>query len=160
MIKDITRDDFKVQTQAENLSTFNTILNAITFLLIAIALISLVVGGVGVMNIMYVVVTERIGEIGLKKALGARNKDILYEFLMEAVLLTVIGGVIGIIGGSFLSFIIAKIVQNLGMVWKFSVPLYGVLLSTLISTLVGIIFGVFPARNASKLDPIEALNKE
>jgi ABC-type antimicrobial peptide transport system permease subunit len=154
------QDDFKVQTQAESLGTFNNILQAVTFLLIAIATISLVVGGVGVMNIMYVVVTERIGEIGLKKALGATNKDILYEFLFEAVLLTLLGGVFGILGGSFLSFVIAKVAQSFGLTWAFSVPLSGIVISVSISMIIGVVFGVFPARNASKLNPIEALNKE
>jgi len=159
-ITDSSRDDFKVNTQEESLSVFNTILQAITFLLIAIAFISLVVGGVGVMNIMYVVVTERIGEIGLKKALGARNKDILFEFLIEAVLLTLLGGIIGILGGALFAYIISKVAESFGFAWKFIVPVYGVVISLSISMIIGIIFGVFPARNASKLDPIEALNKE
>jgi putative ABC transport system permease protein len=159
-ITDPSRDDFKVNTQEESLGVFNTILEAITFLLIAIASISLIVGGVGVMNIMYVVVTERIGEIGLKKALGARSKDILYEFLIEAILLTIIGGVIGIIGGSFLSFIVSKIAQSTGITWKFVVPISGIIIGVSVSMIIGVVFGVFPARNAAKLNPIEALNKE
>ncbi len=159
-IKNPNQDDFKVQTQAESLNTFNVILKAITFLLIAIASISLIVGGVGVMNIMYVVVTERVGEIGLKKALGAKRRDILYEFMIEAILLTFIGGAIGIIGGLLLGYIISKIAQNMGLAWDFVVPVWGLLISVSISTAIGIIFGVFPARNASNLDPIEALNKE
>ncbi|MFA6999668.1 MAG: ABC transporter permease [Candidatus Paceibacterota bacterium] len=159
-ITDPSRDDFKVNTQTESLSVFNTILQAITFLLIAIASISLIVGGVGVMNIMYVVVTERIGEIGLKKALGARSKDILYEFLIEAVLLTIIGGVIGIIGGSFLSFLVAKYMESTGLTWKFIVPIWGIIVSVSVSMIIGIVFGVFPARNAARLDPIVALNRE
>ena len=159
-ISDPNKDDFMVKTQEQNMETFNTILNATTFLLIAIALISLIVGGVGVMNIMYVIVTERIGEIGLKKALGARNKDILYEFLIEAILLTLLGGVVGIIIGSGLAFIVSKVAQSFNFDWKFIVPLYGIIISVSISMLIGIVFGVFPARNASLLDPIEALNKE
>jgi|APCry1669193181_1035450.scaffolds.fasta_scaffold28441_2 putative ABC transport system permease protein len=159
-INDPSKDDFKVQTQKESLSTFDTILQAVTFLLIAIASISLIVGGVGVMNIMYVVVTERIGEIGLKKALGARGRDILYEFLIEAVLLTIIGGVIGILGGSFLAFIISKVAQSMGLAWKFIVPISGVIISVSVSMIIGIVFGVFPARNAARLDPIVALNRE
>ena len=159
-INDPSKDDFKVQTQKESLSTFDTILQAVTFLLIAIASISLIVGGVGVMNIMYVVVTERIGEIGLKKALGARAKDILYEFLIEAVLLTIIGGIIGILGGSFLAFIISKFAQSMGLAWKFIVPISGVIISVSVSMVIGIVFGVFPARNAARLDPIVALNRE
>ena len=159
-ITDPVRDDFKVQTQDESLSTFDTILQAVTFLLIAIAAISLVVGGVGVMNIMYVVVTERIGEIGLKKALGARNRDILYEFLIESVLLTFIGGVVGILGGASLAFVVSKIAQNFGLTWKFIVPIWSIVLSVSVSLVIGIVFGVLPARNAAKLNPIEALNKE
>lgn len=159
-ITDKSKDDFKVTTQEKSLDTFNTILKAITFLLIAIASISLIVGGVGVMNIMYVVVTERIGEIGLKKALGARNKDILYEFLIEAILLTIVGGVFGIIVGSIFSFAVSKIAQNFGLAWDFIVPIWGVLLSLTVSTVIGVAFGVLPAKNAAKLNPIEALNKE
>lgn len=159
-INDPLKDDFSIKTQAQNMETFNVILDATTFLLIAIALISLIVGGVGVMNIMYVIVTERIGEIGLKKALGARNKDILFEFLIEAIILTLLGGIVGIIGGASLSFAVAKIAESFDFVWKFSVPIYGIILSVSISMLIGIVFGVFPALSASKLDPIEALNKE
>lgn len=159
-ISDPSKDDFKVQTQEESLGTFETILSAITFLLIAIASISLIVGGVGVMNIMYVIVTERIGEIGLKKALGARNKDIMYEFLIESILLTIVGGVVGIIGGAFFSFLISKIAKGAGLEWDFIVPIWGIVLSVSISAIIGIIFGVFPAKNAANLNPIEALNKE
>lgn len=159
-IYDKNKDDFVVKTQEQNMDIFNTILNAVTYLLIAIALISLIVGGVGVMNIMYVVVTERIGEIGLKKALGARDKDILYEFLLEAILLTLFGGIVGIFGGAGGAFIVAKVAQSYNFDWPFSVPIYGIILAISTSMIIGIIFGVFPARNASKLDPIQALNKE
>ena len=159
-ISDPSKDDFIVQTQKESLSTFDTILKAITFLLIAIASISLIVGGVGVMNIMYVIVTERIGEIGLKKALGARNSDILYEFLLEAILLTIIGGVFGIIGGALGVFAISKIAQGYGLAWDFAIPIWGVILAVSVSAIIGVVFGVFPAQNAAKLNPIEALNKE
>lgn len=159
-ITDKAKDDFTVLTQAQTMEMFNIILSAVTFLLIAIALISLAVGGVGVMNIMYVIVTERIGEIGLKKALGARNKDILYEFLIEAVILTLIGGIFGILGGAIFAYFIAKIAQSFNFIWKFSVPLFGIFLSVSISMFIGVVFGVFPARSASKLNPIEALNKE
>jgi putative ABC transport system permease protein len=159
-ISDPSRDDFVITTQEETMEIFNTIFQVITFLLIAIASISLLVGGVGVMNIMYVAVTERVGEVGLKKALGARNKDILYEFLIESIILTLFGGIIGIIFGSILSFIVSKVAQNFGLVWKFIVPFGGVLIAIFVSMIIGIIFGVFPARNAAKLNPIEALNKE
>lgn len=159
-IYDKAKDDFLVNTQEENLSTFNTILSATTLLLIAIAAISLIVGGVGVMNIMYVAVTERTAEVGLKKALGARNRDILYEFLTETILLTLLGGAIGIIIGSLFSFIIAKVAQSFGFAWAFSVPFSGVVAGFLVALVIGLVFGVLPARNAAKLDPIVALRYE
>lgn len=159
-IKDPNKDDFAVNTQASNLSTFNTILNGVTFLLIAVAAISLLVGGVGIMNIMYVVVTERISEIGLKKSLGAKNSDILYEFLIEAILLTVVGGVLGILLGAAVSFGVALIARSFGFEWAYSVPISGIVLGVGVSSGIGLIFGVFPARSASKMNPIDALRYE
>ncbi len=154
------KDDFIVQTQAEALDTFNTIFDGITYLLIAIAAISLLVGGVGIMNIMYVVVTERTAEIGLKKALGAKEKDILSEFLIEAVLVTLVGGVIGIIFGASLGYVVSLVAQSANLAWGFSVPLYSIALGFGVSAIIGISFGVFPARSAAKMDPIEALRYE
>ncbi len=159
-ITDPVKDDFVVTTQAQVMDIFNTIFNSITILLIAIAAISLVVGGVGIMNIMYVVVTERTGEIGLKKALGAKNYNILQEFLIEAVLVTLFGGAIGIIFGSLLSWILTLVAINSGLAWTFTVPLYAIGIGFGVSALIGIGFGVLPALNAAKLDPIEALNHE
>lgn len=159
-ITDPAKDDFIVQSQTQALDTFNTIFNGITYLLIAIAAISLIVGGVGIMNIMYVVVTERTAEIGLKKALGARESDILNEFLLEAVLVTILGGIIGIGLGSFLGFIISLIAKGANLAWTFSVPLYAIVLGFGVSAIIGISFGVFPARSAAKMDPIEALRYE
>ncbi len=159
-ITDPKKDDFTVQTQAEALATFNTIFSGITYLLIAIAAISLIVGGVGIMNIMYVVVTERTSEIGLKKALGARESDILNEFLLESILVTVFGGIIGILFGSFLGFIISLVAKSFNLAWSFSVPISGVFLAFGVSAAIGIFFGVFPARSAAKMDPIEALRYE
>jgi putative ABC transport system permease protein len=154
------KDDFTVETQAQALETFNTIFSGITYLLIAIAAISLIVGGVGIMNIMYVVVTERTAEIGLKKAIGAKESDILKEFLLEAVLVTVFGGVIGIAFGSLLGFLISVIAQSFHLAWSFSVPFYGIVLAFGVSGAIGIFFGVFPARSAARMDPIEALRYE
>lgn len=159
-IDDPTKDDFKVATQEENLGTFNTILSATQFLLLSIAMISLIVGGVGVMNIMYVVVSERTSEIGLKKALGAKNRDILREFLIEAVVLTVFGGILGVLLGAFLSYGIALAARAFGFAWAFRIPMLGVVISLAVSATIGLVFGVFPAKNASKLDPIEALRVE
>jgi len=159
-ITDPAKDDFMVTTQAAGLETFGTILSAISFLLIAVAAISLIVGGVGIMNIMYVVVTERTSEIGLKKALGAKNKDILNEFLLESIVITVVGGVFGILLGAGMAFLVAIVAQSQNFDWKFSVPLISIVLGLGVSGGIGIIFGVFPARRASKMDPIEALRYE
>ncbi len=154
------KDDFTVTTQAQALDTFNTIFNGITILLIAIASISLVVGGVGIMNIMYVVVTERTAEIGLKKAVGATNADILKEFLIESILVTVLGGILGILLGAVLSWFVAIIATANGLTWAFTVPLYAIIIAVGVSAGIGISFGVLPARSAAKLDPIEALRYE
>lgn len=159
-IKDPDKDDFLVQTQADALNTFNTIFNGITILLIAIAAISLVVGGVGIMNIMYVVVTERTSEIGLKKALGAKNADVLKEFLIESILVTLIGGAVGILLGALLGWLVALVASLSGLAWTFAVPLYAIALGFGVSAAIGILFGVLPARSAAKLDPIEALRYE
>ena len=159
-ITDPNKDDFSVQSQAQAMDSFNTIFNGITLLLIAIAAISLVVGGVGIMNIMYVVVTERTAEIGLKKALGATESDILNEFLIEAILVTLAGGVVGIIFGAGLGWLIAIVAESQHLAWVFSVPVYAIVLAFSVSAAIGIFFGVFPARDAAKLDPIEALRYE
>ena len=159
-ITDPEKDDFFVQTQEDTMNTFNTIFNGITLLLIAIAAISLVVGGVGIMNIMYVVVTERTAEIGLKKALGARESDILKEFLIEAILVTIIGGFFGILAGSLLSWVVSIIANAANMAWTFTVPFYAVALAFGVSAAIGIGFGVLPARSAAKLDPVEAMRYE
>jgi putative ABC transport system permease protein len=159
-ITDPNKDDFTVTTQAQAMDTFNTIFNGITFLLISIAAISLIVGGVGIMNIMYVVVTERTSEIGLKKALGARNKDILSEFLIESILVTVVGGIIGILLGAFLGWVVAVIANLNGLSWAFSVPINSIIIGVGVSGAIGMAFGVLPAKSAAKLDPIEALRYE
>jgi putative ABC transport system permease protein len=154
------KDDFGVTTQAQVLDIFNTIFSSITILLIAIAAISLIVGGVGIMNIMYVVVTERTSEIGLRKALGAKKYNILQEFLIESVLVTLLGGFIGIMFGAFLSWILTLVAVSSGLAWTFIVPLYAIGIGFGVSAIIGIGFGVLPALNAAKLDPIEALRHE
>lgn len=159
-ITDPAKDDFSVTTQAQAMETFNTIFGGITLLLICIAAISLAVGGVGIMNIMYVVVTERTSEIGLKKALGARNEDILSEFLIESVLVTVLGGILGILLGAFLGWIVSLIAISSGLAWTFSVPVYAIVIAVGVSSAIGVGFGVLPARSAAKLDPIESLRWE
>lgn len=159
-ITDPAKDDFTVTTQAQAMEIFNTIFSGVTLLLISIAAISLVVGGVGIMNIMYVIVTERTSEIGLKKSVGATKTNILIEFLIESVLVTVLGGVIGIILGSLLSWLVSVIAVSSGLSWVFIVPLYSIVIAVGVSGAIGISFGVLPARSAANLDPVEALRYE
>lgn len=160
-ITDPEKDDFGVETQADALKTVGTILNTLTLFLALVAAISLVVGGIGIMNIMLVSVTERTREIGLRKALGATNKNILTQFLLEATILTGIGGLIGILLGSSLSFAIALIISSVyGMAWTFTFPWQAAILGIAVSGIVGLIFGIYPARKAAAKSPIEALRYE
>ncbi len=159
-ITDPLRDDFNVTAMAEAMEILNTVTSALTFLLLAIVAISLVVGGVGIMNVMYVAVTERTMEIGLRKAVGASAASIMRQFLIEAILLTVVGGIIGCLLGAGVSFLISLIANAIGLSWTFSVPFKAFVIALSFSAFFGIIFGVTPARAAAKLDPIEALRTE
>lgn len=160
-ITDTRKDDFRVATMAELMATLGTITNAITLLLLAIVSVSLVVGGVGITNIMYVIVTERTAEIGLRKAVGAKFKDIMLQFLTESVMITLLGGFIGIAGGIAVSYLIAFVANNvLSMSWKFVLPIQGFVVAIVFSLVCGVAFGLFPARKAARLDPIEALRIE
>ncbi len=160
-ITDPDKDDFFVETQASAMQTVSTITTALTLFLAAVAAVSLVVGGIGIMNIMLVSVTERTHEIGLRKALGATSRNILSQFLLEAVLLTGSGGVIGIILGALFSFAATLVLtQVYGLDWGFTLPLNAVILGLAVSSGIGLIFGIYPARQAAKKDPIEALRYE
>ncbi len=154
---DYAKDDFHVVSQEEAIKIVGQITGVLEVLLAAIAAISLLVGGIGIMNIMFVSVTERIKEIGLRKALGARREDILNQFLAEAIILTVGGGVVGIAFGTFLAWLAIQIILTYQSGWQFNISLSGVLLGFIVSTLVGLIFGFVPARRAAKLHPIDAL---
>ena len=127
-----------------------------------IAAIALLVGGIGIMNIMFVSVTERTREIGLRKAVGAKNADILTQFLIEAVILTVLGGIIGILSGIFVSFLGVQVIQQFGGLkgWTFVIPYQTIIYAFFICVLVGIVFGIYPARQAALKNPIEALRYE
>ncbi len=160
-ITDPEKDDFTVQTQAQAMDMVKTLTNVLTLFLAAVAAISLLVGGVGIMNIMLVSVTERTKEIGLRKALGATDKDILFHFLLEATILTSLGGIIGIVFGLSLSFLISQILINyFNLAWNFSFPILAIILGFGVSTFIGLVFGIYPAREASKKSPVEALRFE
>jgi len=159
-ITDPKKDDFAVTTMDEAMNMIDTLTGGITLLLAAIAAISLLVGGVGIMNIMYVSVTERTYEIGLRKAVGASNKNILWQFLWEAIFLTFLGGLIGVMLGTLFSFVGALAAKSAGFNLGLTFSPVGFILGTGFSVLVGLIFGVYPARKAAQMDPVEALRQE
>ncbi len=160
-ITDPTKDDFSIETQADLVKTLGTITSVLTMFLTAVAAISLVVGGVGIMNIMLVSVTERTKEIGLRKALGATNKDILSQFLAEAVLLTGTGGLIGVAIGGSLSLLVSVVLTHaLQQQWPFSFSIGAVIIGIAVSGGIGLAFGLYPARQAAQKQPIEALRYE
>lgn len=157
---DLAKDDFRVSTQEDAQKNAGTIGQVLSILLGSIAAISLVVGGIGIMNIMYVTVTERTSEIGLRKALGAKQNDVLGQFLAEAIAVTTVGGMIGILFGIFLSWLSIQILNQFQPGWTFMLSIDSVVLAFSVSAAIGIIFGYNPARRASKLSPIEALRYE
>ena len=154
-LKETDDDDFTIRTQQELSSMLNTTTDLMTTLLACIAGISLVVGGIGIMNIMYVSVTERTREIGLRMSVGARGVDILSQFLIEAILISITGGLIGVIIGCGASFMIKTIAH-----WPVFIQPWSVLLSFLVCTVTGVFFGWYPAKKAADLDPIDALRYE
>lgn len=157
---DPTKDDFAVSSQSDAVQTINVIGAVLTIFLSSIAAISLVVGGIGIMNIMLVSVTERTREIGLRKAIGATAKDISQQFLLEAVLLCSFGGAMGVVFGILLSAAAATVIRHYVGDWDFIVPASAIILGFAVSSAVGVIFGFYPARRAAQLDPIEALRYE
>lgn len=154
-LKETDDDDFTIRTQQELSSMLNTTTDLMTTLLACIAGISLVVGGIGIMSIMYVSVTERTREIGLRMSVGARGVDILSQFLIEAILISITGGLIGVIIGCGASFMIKTIAH-----WPVFIQPWSVLLSFLVCTVTGVFFGWYPAKKAADLDPIDALRYE
>jgi putative ABC transport system permease protein len=156
----LTEDDFRVLTQQLFLDFASTVTGVFTIFLGGVAGISLLVGGIGIMNIMLVSVTERTREIGLRKAVGAKKKDILTQFLIESSLLSVIGGIVGIILGWLLSLGVGRIAAANDFLLNPAITINSVLLATLFSAAVGLFFGIYPASRASQLEPIEALRSE
>ena len=153
-------DDFSVRNTKESIKTLTTLTDSLKFFLAAIASISLLVGGIGVMNIMLASVNERVREIGLRKAVGARRNDILIQFLAESVTVTLLGGVIGIIIGSLISALVAVIAQYLGYNWDLVISPVSILLGFGVAFCVGLVFGIYPAGKAARFNSIEALRYE
>ncbi len=159
-ITDPNKDDFAVNTMEEAVKMLSTVVNGLTFLLVALVCVSLLVGGVGIMNIMYVSVTERTFEIGLRKSLGARSRDVMWQFLSEAILLTISGGIVGIILGALLALFVYFIAVYYNFVWVYSIPISSIILAVGFSGTVGLVFGLYPAKKAAGLNPIDALRRE
>jgi putative ABC transport system permease protein len=160
-ITDPNKNDFTIETQQDVLSLLGNITSILTLFLAAIASISLVVGGIGIMNIMLVSVIERTKEIGLRKSVGATNNDILQQFLVESVMLTFVGGVIGIaLGGLVVGTAWLVITKVFATAWTFEFPLSAVVIAVVVSSVTGIAFGIYPASQAARKSPIDALRYE
>lgn len=159
-IDDPKDDDFTVRSVQEALDALKTVTMAIRFFLIAVSAISLIVGGFGIMNIMLATVEERVNEIGLRKAVGAKNYHITMQFLIETITITFLSGIIGIVVGLLISILVAVIAQSMGFKWDLVISIPAIIVASIVSVSVGIIFGLVPAKKASELNPIEALRYE
>jgi putative ABC transport system permease protein len=152
--------DFSVRSTADGLTAITNITDALKFFLVAIASIALVVGGFGIMNIMLATVQERTREIGLRKAVGATSRQITFQFLIESVVITFVGGTIGILLGVLISVVVAKVAQGMGYSWDLVITVGSIILGWGVSVGIGLMFGILPARRASKLNAIDALRYE
>lgn len=159
-INDPANDDFSVRDQASALEILGNITDVLRYFLLAIGTISLIVGGIGIMNIMLIAVNQRVREVGLRKAVGAKNKDIAMQFLVESSAISFFGGIIGIVFGILISFLISFGAQIKGFDWEFIISPWSIIAAVGAAILIGIIFGSYPARKASKISPMEALRYE
>ncbi|MFA6160333.1 MAG: ABC transporter permease [Parcubacteria group bacterium] len=159
-IDDPANDDFSVRDMASAVEIVTKVTNVLRYFLLAIGTISLIVGGVGIMNIMLLAVNQRIREVGLRKAVGAKNSDVWTQFIIESVFISFLGGVIGIIIGIAISGLAAIIIQSLQYVWPFIISWQSIVSAIGISFAIGIIFGIYPAGKASRISPMEALRYE
>lgn len=158
--EDTENDDFLIRTAEQAQDILGAVSLGLTMFITMVAGISLVVGGIGIMNIMLVAVSERTHEIGLRKAVGAKKKDVLLQFLVESVYFTLIGGMIGVAGGLFLAYIISLIVNKYLATYIFGISPIAIVVALGVSALIGLVFGIYPARRASSLSPMEALRYE
>jgi ABC-type antimicrobial peptide transport system permease subunit len=152
--------DFTVRNIADAVEILSTITNALRLFLLSMASIALVVGGIGILNIMLVTVAERTREIGLRKAVGATNSAVKNQFLLEAAILTSFGGLIGIVLGVLVSYLVSVLMKYLGYDWAFIISPISLVMAVGVSILTGVVFGSYPAFKASRLNPIEALRYE
>ena len=159
-IDDPVNDDFSVRDMASAVKMITQVTDVLRYFLLVIGTISLVVGGIGIMNIMLLAVDQRIKEVGLRKAVGAKNSDIWIQFLIESVTISLVGGILGIIIGTVVSFLIAIVAQYLQYTWPFIISWQSMVVATSVSLIVGIIFGIYPAQKAAKISPMEALRYE
>lgn len=159
-LKGDKQDDFSVRNTADAITILTNVTNALKYFLTFVAGISLFVGGIGIMNIMLIALKQRIREVGLRKALGARNSDIQFQFLVESVFISLAGGILGFLLGVGLTFIAALIIQKLGYEWTFILTLQSAGVALVVVLLIGIFFGLYPAKKAAQVSPMEALRYE
>lgn len=159
-IKDPSNDDFSVRDQASAVKLISQITDVLRYFLLTIGSISLLVGGIGIMNVMLIAVNQRIREVGLRKAVGAKNSDILTQFVIESASIAFSGGVVGIAIGIFFSLLVSLVATKLGYNWPFLISWQSIVISTFVSIAIGVIFGIYPAKKASQTSPMEALRYE
>ncbi|PIX90327.1 MAG: multidrug ABC transporter substrate-binding protein [Candidatus Moranbacteria bacterium CG_4_10_14_3_um_filter_45_9] len=159
-MKDTEESDFSVRSTVAALDILTTITDVLKYFLLAIASLSLLVGGIGIMNSMLISVSQRVREVGLRKAVGAQRIHIITQFLIEASFITLVGGIIGIIFGVLIAYIASLVLVKLGYDWRFLVPLFSLGIGFFVSFIIGIIFGLYPAIKASRISPMEALRYE